>query len=135
MKNKTCLVTITLFLSVFIIFFLSCYKEKPTAVVLPTVKAEGEIPPPKLMKEVKPAYPKSLRASGIEGTVILEVTVDIHGEVKNIKVLESVTFLDEYAVDAVRQWAWEPAVIDGKPRGAIYKVTVTFKLKKKKDSY
>lgn len=129
MKNKTRLVSITLFLSAFIIFSLSCYKEKPTAVVLPTVKAEGEIRPPKLMKEVKPVYPIIARNKGVEGTVTLQVITDIYGKVKNVKVLESIPLLDQAAIDAVRQWVFEPLVIDGKPRRTMFKVWVTFKVK------
>ena len=129
MKNKTGLVTITLFLSAFIIFSLSCYKEKPTAVVLPTVKAEGEIRPPKLIKEVKPVYPIIARNKGVEGTVTLQVITDIYGKVKNVKVLESIPLLDQAAIDAVRQWVFEPLVIDGKPRKTMFKVWVTFKVK------
>lgn len=129
MKNKTRLVSITLFLSAFIIFSLSCYKEKPTAVVLPTVKAEGEIRPPKLIKEVKPVYPIIARNKGVEGTVTLQVITDIYGKVKNVKVLESIPLLDQAAIDAVRQWVFEPLVIDGKPRRTMFKVWVTFKVK------
>jgi len=129
MKNKTRLVSITLFLSAFIIFSLSCYKEKPTAVVLPTVKAEGEIRPPKLIKKVKPVYPIIARNKGVEGTVTLQVITDIYGKVKNVKVLESIPLLDQAAIDAVRQWVFETMVIDGEPRRTMFKVWVTFKVK------
>ncbi len=135
MKNKTRLVSITLFLSAFIIFSLSCYKEKPTAVVLPTVKAEGEIRPPKLIKEVKPVYPIIAREKGVEGTVTLQAVTDIYGKVKYVKVLESIPLLNQAAIDAVRQWVYETMVIDGKPRGVIFTVSVKFKLKYKKYSY
>lgn len=129
MKNKTRLVTITLFLSAFIIFSLSCYKEKPKAVVLPTVKAEGEIRFPKLIKEVKPVYPINAKELGIEGTVTLQATTDIYGRVQHVKVLESIPSLDQAAIDAVRQWVYEPMVIKGKPIGVIFTVTVKFEIK------
>lgn len=35
-------------------------------------------------------------------------------------------------MDAVRQWVYEPAVIDGKPRSIIFTVTVRFSLKDSK---
>ncbi|MCK4495623.1 MAG: energy transducer TonB, partial [Candidatus Aminicenantes bacterium] len=37
--------------------------------------------------------------------------------------------LDQAAKDAVRQWLFEPMVINGRPRGVIFSVTVIFKLK------
>ncbi len=46
-----------------------------------------------------------------------------------MKVLRSVTLLDQAAIDAVKQWVYEPMVINGRPRGVIFTVTLTFKLK------
>jgi len=93
------------------------------------VRATGDIKPPKLIKKVEPVYPEAARKAGIKGTVILEVTTDIYGRVKNVKVLESIPELDQAAMDAVKQWIYEPALIDGKPKGIILTVTVTFHLK------
>jgi TonB family protein len=93
------------------------------------VKAVGDIKPPKLIKKVEPIYPETAREAGIKGTVILEVTTDIYGRIKNVKVLESIPELDQAAIDAVKQWVYEPTLIDGKPKSMIFTVTVTFHLK------
>jgi protein TonB len=37
--------------------------------------------------------------------------------------------LDRAAEDAVRQWVYEPMVVNGRPRGVIFTVTVRFTLK------
>jgi protein TonB len=68
----------------------------------------------------------------VEGVVIVEAVTDIYGRVSAVKILRSIPLLDKAAVDAVRQWVYEPVVIDGKPRGAIFTVTVVFKLKSEK---
>jgi TonB family protein len=93
------------------------------------VRAVGDIKPPKLIKKVEPIYPESARKAGIKGKVLLEVTTDIYGRVKNLRVMESIPELDQAAMDAVKQWIYEPALIDGKPKGIIFTVTVTFHLK------
>jgi protein TonB len=49
--------------------------------------------------------------------------------VARIKILRSIPLLDQAAKDAVAQWVYEPMVINGRPRGVIFTVTVTFKLK------
>jgi TonB family protein len=90
------------------------------------VRAIG--PPPKLIKEVKPIYPEIARKARVEGIVILEVTTDLYGKVQNVKVLKSIPLLDQAAIDAVKQWLYEPMIIDGKPRGVIFTVTVRFVL-------
>ena len=93
------------------------------------VRAVDDIKPPKLIKNVEPIYPESARKAEIEGTVILEATTDIYGRVKKVKILRSVPELDQAAMDAVKQWVYEPKIIDKKPRGVIFTVTVVFKLK------
>ncbi len=93
------------------------------------VVKQGEVEPPKLIKQVDPVYPEDARKQGIEGTVILEVTIDVEGKVKDVKVLESIPALDQAAVDAVKQWVYEPKIIDGKPKQVVCTVTVRFKLK------
>jgi len=93
------------------------------------IRAVGEIKPPKLIKKVEPLYPEIARQARVEGVVIIEATTDMYGRVASVKILRSIPLLDQAAVDAVRQWVYEPMVINGKPRGVIFTVTVTFKLK------
>ena len=47
-------------------------------------------------------------------------------------VLRSIPALDRAAMDAVRQWVYEPLLIEGKPRKVIFTVTVRFALNKEK---
>ena len=84
---------------------------------------------PKLIKQVNPVYPEKARKTGVQGEVVLEATIDIYGRVKSIKVLSSIPALDQAAVDAIKQWVYEPVVINNKPRAAIFTVTVRFRLK------
>ena len=100
-----------------------------SAEVQEPVRAIGEIKAPKLLKQVDPAYPEIARQARVDGTVIIEATTDIYGRVQNIKVLRSIPLLDQAAIDAVRQWVYEPMIINGRPRGVIFTVTVRFQLK------
>lgn len=93
------------------------------------VKTPGDIKPPGLIKKVDPVYPEAARKAGIEGIVILEVQTDQDGRVQNTKVLRSIPELDQAAIDAIKQWVYEPVKINGKPRPAIFTVTVRFALK------
>jgi TonB family protein len=88
----------------------------------------GGIKPPKLVTCVNPVYPEIARQAQVEGTVILEATTDEKGNVESVKILRSIPVLDQAAVDAVRQWKYEPMIIDGKPRKVVFTVTVLFKL-------
>lgn len=95
----------------------------------PAVRAVGDVKPPRLVKRVEPAYPEIAREARVEGVVILEATTDIYGRVAAVRVLRSIPLLDAAAVDAVRQWIYEPLMINGRPRPVTFTVTVSFVLK------
>ncbi|MBD3413395.1 MAG: TonB family protein, partial [Candidatus Aminicenantes bacterium] len=93
------------------------------------VRVGGQIKKPKLIHSVPPHYPEIARQARVEGVVIIEATTDIYGRVQNVRVLKSQPLLDQAAKDAVRQWVYEPMVINGRPRPVIFTVIVTFELK------
>jgi TonB family protein len=76
-----------------------------------------------LLSSVKPVYPPEAKAKGIKGVVILEARVDETGTVTDVKVLRSVAGLDQAAVDALKQWRYEP-----QPMPVVFTVTVRFAL-------
>ncbi len=96
--------------------------------VEPVLRAVGEVKPPRLVRRIEPAYPELARQARAEGIVILEATTDIYGRVAAVRVLRSLPLLDAAAIDAVRQWVYEPLLINGRPRPVTFTVTVTFVL-------
>jgi TonB family protein len=106
-------------------------EEEAKLMQLPAVKVGGSIKEPQKLKSVDPVYPEVAKNARIQGEVILEVETDIYGRVKAAKVLRSIPPLDQAAIDAVRQWIYQPFIVDGKPRRAIFPVTVNFALKEK----
>ncbi len=94
------------------------------------VRAVGDVKPPKLTKKVDPIFPEEARKEGISGVVILIVRTDKHGDIVGVKISKSPhELLSEAAVEAVKQWKYEPMIIKGKPMPIIFTVTMTFKLK------
>ncbi len=93
------------------------------------VAALGEIRPPRLIKRVDPVYPELARESRTSGIVIIEAETGLDGRVVALKILRSVPLLDEAALDAVRQWVYEPMIVNGRLRGVVFTVSVQFVLK------
>ena len=93
------------------------------------VRAIGEVKAPQLARRVEPDYPELAQKARIEGVVVLEATTDVYGRVTGVRVLRSIPLLDEAAVAAVRQWVYEPLMINGRPRPVTFTVTVRFVLK------
>jgi len=78
----------------------------------------------------EPRYPPNAFRSGIEGTVRVELDVDEEGNATNATVLTSSgnADLDRAALEAARQWKFNPATTNGKPVGGRIVVPVTFAL-------
>jgi TonB family protein len=86
------------------------------------------VTPLKLIHEVPPIYPTAARAEGVEGTVKLRVLIDKEGKVKEAEPISGPKELIPAALDAVRQWRYEPVLVYGKPSDARSEITVNFKL-------
>ncbi len=89
---------------------------------------------PVLIEEsfVLPVYPESARADKLTGNVIMELVVRVDGTVDGIVVLrmpEGGEWLAGSAVEAVSQWRYEPATINGEPVNAYFTVVAEFVLK------
>jgi periplasmic protein TonB len=78
--------------------------------------------------DVPPIYPTLSRNAHIQGVVILEAVLDAKGRVESVRVLRSVQTLDQAAVDAVQQWRFTPALLNGQPVPVVMTVTVNFTL-------
>jgi TonB family protein len=90
------------------------------------VRVGGNIKPPVKIADAAPVLPEAARQAGIRGVVILEITIAADGSIKDAKVLRSIPLLDQAALDTVRQWRYEPTLLNGTPVPVILTVTVNF---------
>jgi periplasmic protein TonB len=84
---------------------------------------------PQKIVDVKPIYPVFAQTVRREGLVILEAVIDGKGSAESVRVLKGVPMLDQAAVDAVRQWRFTPALLNGEPVPVVMTVTISFQLK------
>jgi periplasmic protein TonB len=94
----------------------------------PPQRLHQGIQPPAKVVDVAPRYPALARETRVEGIVILDVIIDEAGNVTSTRVLKSVALLDDAAVDAVRQWKFTPARLNGEVIPIVMTVTVSFRL-------
>jgi protein TonB len=89
----------------------------------------GDIKPPALIHRVEPEYPPVAVSGKIQGLVILEAEVNEAGVVTDVRVLRPMLLLDEAAIKAVKQWRYQPLVLNGTPVPFILTVTLNFSLR------
>lgn len=77
-----------------------------------------------------PEYPRIARRRGWEGRVVLIANVTKEGAVSVIRVEQSCghSILDEAALEAIRQWRFEPALMFGSPVNSTLEIPVVFQL-------
>jgi TonB family protein len=92
------------------------------------VRVGGNIGPPTKIRHVAPVYPEDALAARVMGVVILEANIGTDGNVTNARVLRGVPMLNDAAIDAVKQWQYEPTLLNGTPVPVIMTVTVNFTL-------
>jgi periplasmic protein TonB len=89
----------------------------------------GGISAPKPISTPDPEYTEAARKAKYQGTCVLWLIVDADGRPRDIRVSRSLGMgLDEKAIEAVRQWKFEPAVKDGRPVAVQISVEVSFRL-------
>jgi TonB family protein len=82
-----------------------------------------------LLLKVPPLYPRSARSAGIEGTVVLEVLIDEEGHVQDITVKKGPPLLARAAIDAVKQWRYQPCLLDDSPVRVTTEISISFRLR------
>ncbi len=83
---------------------------------------------PNVIKQVKPVYPPIARQTRIGGIVRVEVIIGVNGRVRSAKQVSGNAVLGPAAVDAVKQWIYEPTMVNGHAVEAITTVQFDFKL-------
>ena len=92
------------------------------------LRVGGNIKEPARTKHVPPVYPPIAQQAKIQGVVIIEAIIGTDGKVREARVLKPLPMLDQAALDAVRQWEYEPTLLAGQPIAVVMTVTVIFTL-------
>ena len=100
----------------------------PPSVPAGPVRPGGNIREPKKLVHVPPYYPLFAQQAQVEGTVILEATLDVTGRVDHVRVLRSIPLLDAAAIKAVQGWRYTPTTLNGVPVPVLMTITVQFHL-------
>ena len=71
---------------------------------------------PRLKREFKAPYPETARAEGIEGTVVMKLTINELGRVTAVRIVRGINDeLDQATKRAARRLLFNPGMVDGEP--------------------
>jgi len=78
--------------------------------------------------KVVPVYPPIAKATGVQGTVVLEAVISRQGTIESLRVVSGPIMLQQAARDAVSAWRYRPYVLNGEPVAVETTVNVVFSL-------
>jgi protein TonB len=102
---------------------------KPAEVAPPIRVKASVVEMARIVRRVEPAYPPLARQARISGTVELTGVIGVDGRIRELQVVNGHPLLARAALEAVRQWVYEPTLLNGKPVEVIAPITVNFVLK------
>jgi TonB family protein len=92
----------------------------------------GNVQPLRLVEKTMPVYPPELEKQGVEGTAVVRTVISRDGVPLNPHVLNTEVDqrLAQAALESVRQWRYQPTLLNGQPVETATTVTVEFRLGK-----
>src|SRR5579862_2268865 len=94
------------------------------------IRVGGKLMAEKMITQVQPIYPEIARRAGVSGTVILHVVIAKDGTVQELSFVSGPPLLMKASMDAVRQWKYEPTLLNGEPVEVDTTISVIFTLGK-----
>jgi len=90
----------------------------------------GNVTTPRVITQVKPRYTEDALVHKIQGTVVLEMIVTKNGTPDAIRVIRPLDpgGLDAMAVDAAKQWRFEPGRLAGTPVDVLVTLMLDFRI-------
>jgi TonB family protein len=94
----------------------------------PATSVGGDVKPARLLSSVDPVYPPIAKSQHVAGDVRIDALIDANGRVSSMKVLSGPALLHQPAMEALRQWKYQPATLNGTAVPMHFTVTIQFHL-------
>ena len=92
------------------------------------IRVGGQVEAAKGIYNPPPEYPPLAKMARIQGTVRLEAVIAKDGTIQDLKVLSGHPLLVKAALDAVKQWRYQPTLLNGEPVEVVTEIDVNFTL-------
>jgi len=92
------------------------------------IRVGGNVQSARILNRVQPTYPPLARQTRISGTVRLHAIISKDGTIQQLEVISGHPLLQQSALDAVRQWRYQPTLLNGEPVEVDTTIDVIFSL-------
>jgi protein TonB len=102
-------------------------KEEPKP-QLQRLRIGGAVQQAKLVRQPRPVYPPLAKQARISGTVKLSAVISKDGTIQQLEVISGHPLLVPAALEAVKQWVYQPTLLNNEPVEVITQIDVNFTL-------
>jgi periplasmic protein TonB len=99
----------------------------PTAPAGP-IRVGGDVQMAKLLRKIIPEYPPLAKTARVSGVVRLLGVIAKDGTIQNLQLISGHPLLARAALEAVKQWVYQPTLLNGQPVEVIAPIDVNFTL-------
>jgi protein TonB len=92
------------------------------------IRVGGNVQESRLQQKTVPIYPALARDARISGVVRFEVVIGTDGRIINMQLVTGHPLLVPAAQEAVRQWVYQPTLLNGQPVEVLTQVDINFTL-------
>ncbi len=92
------------------------------------IRVGGNVQQAKLLRKPMPVYPPLAKQARIQGTVKFTAVIGTDGSIRNLQLISGHPLLVPSAQEAVKQWAYQPTLLNGEPVEVITQIDVNFTL-------
>ncbi|MEN6535929.1 MAG: energy transducer TonB, partial [Bryobacteraceae bacterium] len=92
------------------------------------IRVGGNVQQAKLVRQPRPVYPPLARQARIQGQVRLAAVISRDGTIQELQVVAGHPLLIQAALDAVKQWVYQPTLLNGEPVEVFTQIDVNFTL-------
>ena len=103
-------------------------KEEPKPVTPQRIKVGGNVQSAKLVRQPRPVYPPLAKQARISGVVKLSAIISKDGTIQHLEVISGHPLLVPAALEAVKQWVYQPTLLNGEPVEVQTQIDVDFTL-------
>jgi protein TonB len=92
------------------------------------IRVGGNVQAAKMLRQIQPVYPQIAKTAHVQGTVILHAIIAKDGSVQELQYVSGPPLLMKSAMDAVRQWRYQPTLLNQEPVEVDTTISVIFTL-------
>ena len=100
----------------------------PPKVTPKRIVVGGNVQSAKIVRQPLPVYPPIAKSAHMQGTVVLHAIIDKDGSVQQLEYISGPPILMKSAMEAVRQWRYQPTLLNGEPVQVDTTISVVFSL-------